>query len=298
MENTLGSARLAFADIKRLSELKTFFEGFNKRDDLNGFQHFIVSTLYMLDVPPLPFTPRGIIIAAIPHPFSVPVTLVYNGVSSTHMCPGIPDVDSFTSLLSKRLESDGYALALAPMLPLKRLAAQTGLSEYGRNNITYVKGMGSSIALMGYFTDMPCDGEWKDAGMAKACEHCDACRRACPTGAIREDRFLLDNQRCLSCHNEQPGEMPDFIPKDMHHTLYDCLICQRACPMNAVCRDTVAPPVSFNEEETRLMLAGVPREELTDSMRARLDSLGVLDTAYTHYEALPRNLRLLLRIED
>jgi epoxyqueuosine reductase len=38
---------------------------------------------------------------------------------------------------------------------LKRLAVRSGLARYGRNNVTYVEGMGSFLELSASLTDMP-----------------------------------------------------------------------------------------------------------------------------------------------
>jgi len=45
-------------------------------------------------------------------------------------------------LVAEAVGAQGYRIA-TPSLPLKLLAVRSGLARYGRNNITYVTGMGS-----------------------------------------------------------------------------------------------------------------------------------------------------------
>ncbi|MFW5685834.1 MAG: 4Fe-4S double cluster binding domain-containing protein [Spirochaetota bacterium] len=141
--------------------------------------------------------------------------------------------------LRRDFEERGWAYRIVPVtapasrLPLKRLAVSCGLAVYGRNNITYVAGMGSFLTLAAHYSNLePEDLDWSEPVTAKACARCEACVAACPTGAIRADRFLIDNERCLSYFNESPGTFPPWLSANVHHCVYDCLICQSACPMN------------------------------------------------------------------
>ena len=112
------------------------------------------------------------------------------------------------AILAEVLESGGYRAAKA-VLPKKLLAVRSGLAAYGKNNITYVPGMGSFHGLVAVFSDLPApEGTWRDAEMMEACHKCAACRRHCPTGAIDADRFLLRAERCLTFHNEKPVDVP------------------------------------------------------------------------------------------
>jgi epoxyqueuosine reductase len=115
------------------------------------------------------------------------------------------------------------------------------------------------------------------------------CIENCPTGAIRKERFLIDDQRCLSCINEVPGEFPEWIPITAHHTLYDCLICQRICPMNYKQEDNVIECVSFTEQETNKLLDGESIDTFSKELLTKIGMLGIDEW----YEAIPRNLRTL-----
>jgi epoxyqueuosine reductase len=106
-------------------------------------------------------------------------------------------------LLAKILGEKGYS-STGTALPLKLLAARSGLVQYGRNNICYVSGMGSFLQLIAAYSDMPCEeDDWQEKAIMKRCEECELCHRACPTGAISSDRFLLRAERCISYYNEK-----------------------------------------------------------------------------------------------
>jgi epoxyqueuosine reductase len=102
------------------------------------------------------------------------------------------------NLLAETLSKKGYR-STGTALPLKLLAARSGLVQYGKNNICYISGMGSFLQLVAVYSDMPCEKDgWQEKTMMKSCEKCEICYRACPTGAISSDRFLLHAERCIS----------------------------------------------------------------------------------------------------
>ena len=134
--------------------------------------------------------------------------------------------------LSGLLAPSGYRVVPA-VVPKKLLAVRSGLAAYGRNNITYVEGMGSFHRLAAFFSDMPCDSdEWHEPTMLGRCDSCRACSTLCPTGAIGADRFQLHAERCIVFHNEKPASVPfpEWIDPAWHNCLVGCLLCQRACP--------------------------------------------------------------------
>ena len=59
------------------------------------------------------------------------------------------------------------------------------------------------------------------------------CVKACPTGAIREDNFLIRAERCLTYYNEEPGNLPQWIDIKWHNALIGCRICEKVCPENS-----------------------------------------------------------------
>ena len=137
---------------------------------------------------------ESLIVVAVPRPQTQAI-FVWNGRRRPLIIPptytAYDDIaKQVEDLLAKTLREEGYKLARTA-LPLKLLAARSGLVQYGRNNICYVSGLGSFLQLVAVYSDMPCEGSWQEATMMKSCERCELCRRACPTDAISSDRFLL-----------------------------------------------------------------------------------------------------------
>jgi len=184
--------------------------------------------------------------------------------------------------------------------PLKAVAARLGLVAYGRNNITYVPGLGSYFQLVGLLTDahwgpMPTPMPARPA-MLSDCRDCDACRRACPTGAVSGDRFLLRAERCLTLYTEIPDPWPEWLDTKHHHCLVGCMTCQEVCPHNRgrLRWETVQAP--FTAAETRDLLDGGDGDNgaagrMTPAeVGARWVAVGL-----SYEDVLGRNLRLLRR---
>jgi epoxyqueuosine reductase len=277
--------------IERLAGLKEELRAFRESEPLNTFQRWIVDDHYRLDVPPSDFPVRSILLVAIPHPPYATVELRRHGELRRCLSLVQSDFEATTKDLGVALGSLGFRVAPALDLPLKRLAARSGLAAYGRNNICYAEGLGSHFSLAAYFSDIPCGHEpWAEIRPAPACDRCTACLRSCPTGAIREGRFLIDNERCLSFLNERAEDFPAWLPAEAHHALYDCLACQRRCPMNRKLADRVVGPVLFDEEETEALWAGVPVDELPPALQRKARTLGLHQWPP---QAIARNVRAL-----
>jgi epoxyqueuosine reductase len=161
--------------------------------------------------------------------------------------------------------------------PLKSLAVHMGLAVYGRNNITYVTGLGSGHQLCGYVVrtgERPTRRQTKARGREAAlerCASCKACIKACPTGAIREDRFLISAERCFTLLSESRRPIPEGTrPPKRAICLIGCMDCQLVCPENKGRLKTVPSGVEFTAEETEAVIeagrkldAAGPDAELT-----------------------------------
>jgi epoxyqueuosine reductase len=179
-------------------------------------------------------------------------------------------------------------------LPLKLLAARSGLVQYGRNNICYVSGLGSFLQLVAAYSDMPCEEDsWQETMMMKNCEECELCRRACPTGAIPSDRFLLRAERCISYHNEKKGNVPfpEWMDASWHNCIVGCMRCQRVCPQNKDVIQWTGEEEEFSEEETALLLKGARYDDLPVTTRRKLEHLDLVD----YLDGLPRNLGIFFK---
>jgi epoxyqueuosine reductase len=198
--------------------------------------------------------------------------------------------------LTDLLKSSGYSVEFA-RLPQKTLAVRVGLAEYGRNNITYIRGMGSFHRLFTFYSDFPYEQEdWHELRMMDLCKECSACVRKCPTGAIPKDEFLLRAERCLTFHNEHPVDVPfpNWIDPSWHNCLVGCLHCQKVCPANEKVINWIEPGPFFNETETKLLLSGTTVENLPQETRSKVEEHGL---GY-YLSVYPRNLGVILDREQ
>ena len=197
-----------------------------------------------------------------------------------------------SDVLSGLLAPSGYRVVPA-VVPKKLLAVHSGLAAYGRNNITYVAGMGSFHRLAAFFSDMPCDSdEWHEPKMLGRCDSCRACSTLCPTGAIGADRFQLHAERCIVFHNEKPASVPfpEWMDPAWHNCLVGCLLCQRACPENRDNRACITEAAVFSGEETALLLAGTSFDRLPAPLAEKIKACDLQESL----DIMPRNLRVLM----
>jgi epoxyqueuosine reductase len=196
-------------------------------------------------------------------------------------------------LVAEIVGAPGYRVAHG-RLPEKLLAAHSGLGAYGRNNICYVKGLGSFHYPVALISDLPCpEDTWQETQMMERCQNCQACLRACPTGAITAERFLIHAERCLTFRNEKPGSVPfpEWLDPAWHNCLVGCMICQRACPENKEFLGWIEEGAEFSEEETALLLGKVPPDQLPAALMEKLVHWDLVDLL----DVFPRNLGVLLR---
>jgi epoxyqueuosine reductase len=236
---------------------------------------------------------KSIIIVAAPQPPTrvqfgaqsvvIPPTYIYRGIWKGQI-----------AAVSGFLEPLGFHVKRA-RLPFKTLAVRSGLGKYGRNNICYIEGMGSFHRLAAFYSDMPCEDEnWSEPTSMKVCQTCRACAKACPTGCIPEDRFLIHADRCLTHFNESAEALPEWINPEWHNSLLGCMECQKACPVNKPFLTlTREAPESFDDDETQQILKGEPLESLSPGLKAKLESLCLTDEDV--YPLLKRNLALLFK---
>jgi epoxyqueuosine reductase len=236
---------------------------------------------------------QSVIVAAIPRPQTRAIFSLKGHRRALIIPPTYTQYDGihkqFENALMETLSKKGFSVAKT-MLPLKQLAVRSGLAEYGRNNISYVSSMGSFLQLVGVYSDLPCEEEdsWREPVMMKACENCELCRQACPTGALSPDRFLLHGERCIVYHNEKKGDIPfpDWMNASWHNCLIGCMHCQRACPLNRKFLGWVEQEEEFSEDETNLLLKGTTQDKLPATSLGKLERLSLVDDL----ERFPRNL--------
>jgi epoxyqueuosine reductase len=194
--------------------------------------------------------------------------------------------------LAELLEPEGYRVAQA-VVPKKLLAVCSGLAAYGLNSITYVENLGSFHRLAAFCSDLGCErDQWREASVMERCGQCLRCARSCPTGAIEPERHLPRAERCITFRNEKPGQVafPQWVESSWHDSLVGCMHCQRVCPENRGVLEWYEEGARFSEEETRLLLTGVPAAELPAALAEKLGRWDLLELL----DLLPRNLAVLL----
>ncbi len=175
---------------------------------------------------------------------------------------------------------------------MKTLAVRSGLAEYGKNNISYIQGIGSFYRLAAFYTDCVVEEKtWRESRVMEACEECSLCRDSCPTGSIDADRFLIHAEKCLGSLNERDPDYPYWVrlQPGWHSAFIGCMSCQFACPVNKPYLDNIVMGPAFTEEEAGQILEAVSVENLSPDTLQKLDS-----PSAASYRRLPANLRALI----
>jgi epoxyqueuosine reductase len=234
---------------------------------------------------------KSLIIAAYPQP---ELRMIFNWNGKPHKVSLPPTYIHYPNarlerLLSNLLKPYGFQVAKT-VLPLKLLAVRSGLGSFGKNNICYLPNWGSFHRLMAFFSDLPGEDEiWSESTMMRQCRNCTACLRACPTGAITSERFLIRAERCLTFLNEKKGRFPSWVDPSWHHCLFGCMRCQETCPLNKQVKNWIEDREEFTEQETALIMKKVPLGQIPASTRKKIEGLCMTD----EYELWSRNLSFL-----
>ena len=195
------------------------------------------------------------------------------------------------NILSDILKLKGFNLYQAAV-PEKLLAVRSGLAKYGKNNITYIEGMGSFYRLKAFLSDLPAiEDNWFELQLLEQCNTCNACVKKCPTSAIISHRFLIHAEKCLTFHNERQAEFPDWIEPSWHNCLIGCMDCQSVCPANKKFIKWFEEKGSFTEKETELILRGTSYYQLPRATIGKLQRLYLSDGII---DRTPRNLNVLI----
>jgi epoxyqueuosine reductase len=239
---------------------------------------------------------RSLIVVAVPQP-QFRIIFTWKGkrvpviVPPTYLYSRETD-KQVEDLLAEILVPAGHHVARATV-PKKLLAVRSGLGEYGKNNISYVRGMGSFHRLVAFYSDFPCqEDNWRESQMMESCQNCYACLRNCPTDAITSERFLLHAERCITFHNERPGDVPfpAWLDPSWHNCLVGCLRCQSICPENKDFLPWVEEREGLSQDEITLLREGVPLDQLPAATVTKLEQLDLVEDV----GILPRNLSVFL----
>jgi len=280
--------------ISHLSQIEEKIKSLVKNKNLDKTFYDECLSIFNFEASDYVNKPKSIIIIAIAQP-TIEVSFMWKSKEYFLIIPPTylhePD-DEAKNFLEATLACEGYKFKRA-VLPLKTIAVHSGLAQYGRNNITYIKGMGSFFRLVGFVSDFPCeDSNWTEPKMVSTCKKCTACLKNCPTQAIIEDRFLINAHNCLTFHNERVIAFPEWLDADIHHCIVGCMKCQIVCPENKEVLKWKELKEFFTEEETHSLLNKKPNSELPNNILEKLERLSLTE----YIEILPRNLKAVLNI--
>ena len=164
----------------------------------------------------------------------------------------------------------------------RHAALVLGLGIAGDNGLIINEKYGSYVFVGDVVTDISPDK--LGASLPKEilrCEHCGACKRACPTGILRGE-----GEDCLSAITQKKGDLTEYEVTLMreYNTLWGCDICQSVCPHN---RNPKKTPVSFFYESTITELT----REMLDSMSD--DEFSERAFAWRKRATISRNIDIL-----
>jgi epoxyqueuosine reductase len=283
--------------IEHLRDIQKDIEILKSSELSSNLINLITNDFYSLDLPDVPFKINSIIITASPKPLvRVKFNLKNKAVTLLHHTyVDIDKTEDINQNLKELLNGKGYHLAETASLPQKLLAVRSGLAKYGRNNLTYVEGMGSLQELSTFYSDIPCaEDNWHEIRQMDLCKACMSCVNICPTAAITKERYLIRAERCLTYLNEfvwpTVKDFPSWLDSSAHNCIHGCILCQTRCPQNKKIINKTLGPIEFNEYETLLLLEEKPLTELPEELIIKLKILNLADD---YFSLLPRNLKLL-----
>jgi len=117
----------------------------------------------------------------------------------------------------------------APLME-KLWAEAAGLGWQGKHSILISQHIGTWFFLGEIIVDIELD---YDQPGIDHCGTCQACIKACPTGAITKP-YVLDASRCISYLTIEYKEeqLPVHLASKMENWIFGCDICQQVCPWN------------------------------------------------------------------
>ena len=186
------------------------------------------------------FSPRSVIVFIIPYFVSFPKNLsAYAASLDYHIY--IRDISERLISLMKVLYPDNNFIGYGDHSPIDERGAALvgGLGLLGDNGLFINEKYGSYVFIADLVTDIDPAELSSVRCEPRACHHCGACRRACPTGILRGE-----GADCLSAITQQKGDLTDSEVELMRKcgTVWGCDLCQTSCPYN---RDPQVTPIDF-----------------------------------------------------
>jgi len=134
----------------------------------------------------------------------------------------------------------------------KAWAHEAGLGWIGKNSLLINRGRGSFIFLGEIILDT--ELEYDTPIQDDNCGSCNLCKKACPTGAINENR-TINAGKCISWLTvENKIEIPGELKGKLKNRIFGCDICQDVCPWNANLQPHNNPEFNIPDEVKRMSL--------------------------------------------
>ena len=191
------------------------------------------------------FAPKSVILFVIPYYGGETKNLSrYAAAKDYHLF-----IRSFNSELCHRLEvlfPGSICRGYGDHSPIdeRHAALIGGLGMLGDNGLVINEKYGSYIFIADVITDIPVETlGGKGACEIKHCPRCGCCRRACPTGILRNE-----GADCLSAITQKKGELSEEEVSLMrkYDTVWGCDHCQTSCPFN---KSPIQTPIKFFLED-------------------------------------------------
>ncbi|MBE6532409.1 MAG: epoxyqueuosine reductase [Ruminococcaceae bacterium] len=203
-------------------------------------------------------TPRSVILYLLPYYTTETVNLSrYAASLDYHLA--IRTINEGLEKILKEKFPDSKTKGYGDHSPIdeRHAALISGLGIAGDNGLIINEKYGSYVFVGDVVTDIPAEQIGAILPMEIIhCEHCGACKRACPTGILRGV-----GEDCLSAITQKKGTLTKEEERLMqkYNTLWGCDYCQSVCPHNKNPKKT---PVAFFYENPIAELTG----EILDSM--------------------------------
>jgi len=164
-------------------------------------------------------------------------------IARTYHC--YPVVRQIAEKVANLIEESSYKAVPGQDVPLKFVADRIGLGAYGRNRLLLTEQCGSYVGLRSVITDMPIAPD-RFEKMTPPCDDCEACLKACPTGALYAP-YKVNPRLCINPLTRKQKYIQPELRLKMQNWICGCDICQEVCPVNRnlVVRD-VDPRCGFD----------------------------------------------------
>ena len=209
------------------------------------------------------FTPRSLLVFLVPYYTGPGENLSLYAVSRDYHLYMSDLFDRLLACLREAYPEGGFC-AFADHSPIdeRHAAVTAGLGIYGDNGLLIHPKYGSLVFIGEIFSSLPAPEDTL-LHPPQGCEHCGACRRACPTGALE------GKGDCLSEITQRKGNLSEEAYHLMrrYRTVWGCDLCQTACPhtRRAMASGAVTPLRFFHEArlprlDTEILGAMTPEE--------------------------------------